>query len=168
MSACPILHTERLRLTPLRKGDFLVFSRLIGNARVRRYLGGPVPLTKRLATFRKALHPPPAVNVWAVRTKRGKTLLGMVVLAPYQSTADVELSYQMSPPFWHRGLAFEAVSAVIRHAHEELGHPRVLAETQHRNVASGRMLERLGLTVIDRVERFGEPQLIYATSASDV
>jgi len=167
MTACPILYTERLRLTPLEKSDLLAFSRLIGNARVRRYLGGPVPLTKRLTMFRRALKPPPAVTVWAVRTTRGKNLLGMAVLAPHWSGQDVEVSYQMAPAFWHRGLAVEAVGTIIQHALNDLGHPRVVAETQHRNIASGRMLERLGLSVIDRVERFGEAQLIYATPVSE-
>jgi hypothetical protein len=45
------LRTERLYLHPLRRRNLWFFCKLIGNKRVRRYLGGPVDSRKEIGTL---------------------------------------------------------------------------------------------------------------------
>lgn len=55
-----------------------------------------------------------------------------------------ELGYTLSPEYQKRGLAGEAVSAVVTYLFRELGKHRVIAVLNPENTASARLLDRLG------------------------
>ncbi|WP_164658973.1 GNAT family N-acetyltransferase [Tropicibacter sp. Alg240-R139] len=56
-----------------------------------------------------------------------------------------EIGYILHPAYWRQGLAFEALSAFLPHAFRRFDtEPVVTAECDPRNVASGRLLTRLG------------------------
>jgi [ribosomal protein S5]-alanine N-acetyltransferase len=55
-----------------------------------------------------------------------------------------ELGYWIDEPFWGRGYAFEAASALVRFAFEEVGLERLLSGHAEDNPASGKILRRLG------------------------
>jgi ribosomal-protein-alanine N-acetyltransferase len=74
----------------------------------------------------------------------------------------MEMSYALFPVFWGRGLATEALTQASRLAFSELGLPRIMAETQAKNLRSTSLLKRIGMTEERRVFRFGEEQIIYA------
>lgn len=57
------IQTERLLLRPLRRRDLWFFFMLIGNQRVRRYLGGPAIWSQRLQRFKRYLAAPTDVGV---------------------------------------------------------------------------------------------------------
>jgi RimJ/RimL family protein N-acetyltransferase len=57
-----------------------------------------------------------------------------------------EIGYWIGVPFWGRGYASEAAREVIRYGFEECGLHRIYAGIFRRNPASGRVLEKAGLT----------------------
>src|SRR5262245_21830836 len=57
-----------------------------------------------------------------------------------------ELGYILRRDLWGRGLATEALTAVLTHAFGPLGLHRVEADIDPRNAASLRLVERLGFT----------------------
>ena len=63
-----------------------------------------------------------------------------------------------------RGLAAEAATAVLDHVFETLGHPVVMAATDPPNVASVRVMERLGMAFHERCEMHGLDTLVYRLS----
>lgn len=56
----------------------------------------------------------------------------------------VEIGYTISPIYQQKNIATEAVSAFLVYVFEELGKHRVIATTDTSNVASYRLLEKLG------------------------
>jgi len=157
------IQTERLSLRPLRKRDLWFFCTLIGNKRVRRYLGGPVVWNQRLPRFRRYLAAPNFVGVWIVCLADRNKTIGLVELGPHKDGNDYEISYQFSPTFWGKGFANEAIEAVISHTLDETDLKRIIAETQSANLASCRLLREQGMIEIERVERFGAEQIIFTT-----
>ncbi|APX13634.1 hypothetical protein BWR18_02090 [Tateyamaria omphalii] len=152
-------------LRPVALRDCRFFVRLLGNADTRRYLGGPVPWRHGIRRFREYLPLPDGNAAWiACRTTAEPQALGLVELGPHKDGTDHEVSYQFDPAVWGHGFACEAVSAVIVHALHMGVLRRVIAETQSANAASCRLLERVGMTEMVRVQRFGAEQIIYCTS----
>jgi [ribosomal protein S5]-alanine N-acetyltransferase len=56
------------------------------------------------------------------------------------------LGYWIGKPYWGRGFCTEAARAVLRYAFTELGLNRVHAYHFHHNPASGRVLQKIGMT----------------------
>lgn len=157
------IRTDRLLLRPMRARDAIFMVRLLGNRDTRRYLGGPVPMGDRLRRVRDQVRAGPDADLWVATLNDAKTLVGVVDVSLHKEGRDHEVSYQFYPTFWSRGLAFEAVGAVIDHTLGPRGMPRIIAETQSANIASCRLLTRLGMTEQTRVHRFGAEQIIYGT-----
>jgi len=83
-------------------------------------------------------------GLWVLRDAGG-TLLGFCGLRPIDGTAEVEILYSVAPSRWGDGLATEAAAAVLRHALDEVGLPRVFGGIDAPNVASRRVLEKVGM-----------------------
>ena len=158
------LRTERLSLHPVRRRDFLFFCKLVGDKRVRRYLGGPVDWRQQVPRFRQYLAVPNYVGVWVVRLSTRNQPIGLVELGPHKDGNDYEISYQFNSTFWGQGFAKEAIQATISHALNDAGLRRIIAETQSANSASCRLLTAQGMVEVERIERFGEEQIIFATN----
>ena len=60
------------------------------------------------------------------------------------------------------GIASEVVNEIIKYALYDLNYPIVLAETQTANIASCKLLEKVGMKLERKIQRFGEEQAIYS------
>ena len=60
----------------------------------------------------------------------------------------VELGYRLRKAAWGKGYATEGSRALIRKGFKELGVQRVLATTYQDNLASRRVMEKAGLTLV--------------------
>ncbi len=76
----------------------------------------------------------------------------------------VEIGWRLGRPFWGRGIATEAATAVLRFALQDVGMRKVVSIAQVGNTASERVMQKLGLA-LDR-ETFdpscGRPVRVYA------
>lgn len=80
-----------------------------------------------------------------VYLKETGRLLGKVMLFNYDKVSRrAELGFGISRDFWGKGIVFEAASAVISFAFNDLCLRRIEAEIDPDNIASARALERLG------------------------
>ena len=64
-----------------------------------------------------------------------------------------EIGFILHPDYWGKGIAFEALSAAIPHAFNALAMGCLKADVDPRNVASLRLLERLGFRETGRAAR---------------
>ena len=64
-----------------------------------------------------------------------------------------EIGFNLHPDYWGRGLAFEAVSAILPRLFARYPIPAVTADVDPRNHASLRLLGRLGFVETGRAER---------------
>jgi 8-oxo-dGTP pyrophosphatase MutT (NUDIX family)/GNAT superfamily N-acetyltransferase len=156
------LETDRLRLRAVTAEDVPLIGRLSTDAEVRRYLGGPraIDQAHELAIRRLGRH-----DVFTVMVQATETPIGIVALAPYARTGETEVSYQLLPEHWGCGYGREAVSAVLEwgFGNEHAATlPRIIAVTQEANQRSRRLLESLGMILVDRFVEFDAPQAMYA------
>jgi RimJ/RimL family protein N-acetyltransferase len=94
-------------------------------------------------------------GLWLVEVKDGGAPSGICGLLKRDWLEDVDLGFALSPPFWGRGYAFEAASAVLAHARGPLGLRRIVAVTSLENEPSIRLLGKLGFR-LERIARFTE------------
>ena len=146
----PTLRTQRLVLRPFSPSDAPAVQRLAGDREVASTtLTIPHPYEDGMAEAwiegrasdwaeKKAL-------TLAVTTE-ADGLVGAMGLHLELEHLRAELGYWIGVPFWNRGYATEAGEAVIRFGFDELGLNRIEAEHFTRNPASGRVLEKLGMT----------------------
>lgn len=131
---------------------------LYKNASVRKFLGGPIKIEdislKAQSTF------------WIIRNREDDAFIGTISLSPHHDGIDTEVSYQLHPNFWKKGIATEVLKEVIEYAFSSLKLNRLVAETQVANVASIRLLERVGMKKERNIERFGEVQSLYVVESS--
>lgn len=84
---------------------------------------------------------------WAITDPANDGAIGTVTLTAWDRTnRHAELGYMLSPSHWGKGLAREAVRAVLAFGFPEMDLHRVEAELDPRNVASARLLEALGFS----------------------
>ena len=73
-------------------------------------------------------------------------LAGTVGLHPEPQHHRAEIGYWLGKAFWGRGLVTEAAAEVVRWAFEEQQFNRIYAAVFPENIASRRVLEKLGFT----------------------
>jgi len=74
------------------------------------------------------------------------TLIGSVGLEIEQKNNNAELVYWLGKDHWGQGYATEAARAIIGYGFDELRLHRIYARYFSHNLASGRVLEKLGMT----------------------
>jgi RimJ/RimL family protein N-acetyltransferase len=97
-------------------------------------------------------------RVWSPAEGRSSRAAGVVGLMPVGFAAEaeprlaglVEIVAALEPESWGRGLATEALGALIRHAFDELALPRLAAVTDAPNERSLRLIARLGFDPLGR------------------
>jgi PPOX class probable F420-dependent enzyme len=75
---------------------------------------------------------------------------------------EVELAYRFGREFWGRGYATEAAGACLRYGFEQLGLERIIAVTGEDHVASRRVMEKNGLTLVGTESYYGREMVKYA------
>lgn len=80
---------------------------------------------------------------WFIELPTGERI-GELCFKGVSADGSVEIGYGISPEFWGRGFATEAVKAVTEWALSEPNVNRITAETEEDNIASQRVLEKSG------------------------
>jgi RimJ/RimL family protein N-acetyltransferase len=110
---------------------------------------------------------------WAVVHKADRALIGYVGLCPPDFLPEVmptvEVGWRLDPDYWGRGLATEGGRASLRFGFEVLGLEEIVSIHEPENVASGRVMERLGM-LVDRDTthpELGVPLRVYKLRRED-
>lgn len=82
---------------------------------------------------------------WAVVEKESNRLIGSCGMAHRLDGGPLmDFGYTLARSHWGRGLATEAAAAALRYAFEQLRLPELVASVDSRNIASRRVLEKIG------------------------
>lgn len=147
----PVLQTSRLLLRPFALADAADVQRIAGAREVAdTLLSVPFPYEDGLAKQWVETHAAQfaaGVNVvYAVVRQDGDALIGAVSLGITPRHRRAELAYWLSVPFWNQGCMTEAARALLGFGFDALGLHRVTATHFTRNPASGRVMQKLGMT----------------------
>jgi RimJ/RimL family protein N-acetyltransferase len=146
------LETPRLRLRRLVAGDENDLIALDSDPEVMRHVGSPAGVkspeeTKERVKRRvgdSAREDPTGLGFWRIEGRTDGVFHGLGALIRMPDGDDVEVAYRLARSAWGRGLATEAAGALVSHALVTLGLPRVVAVTYPENIASQRVLDKLG------------------------
>lgn len=144
-----VLETPRLQLRTVRADDVLAVFAIYANAEVARYLGEPMWTD------------PSRAEAWVQRVMRQRlegqalqlllqrredaAVLGTCVLFHFHvASRRAEIGYVLAREHWGQGYAHEALTALIGHGFNAIDLRRIEADIDPRNVASARVLQRLG------------------------
>jgi ribosomal-protein-alanine N-acetyltransferase len=101
-------------------------------------------------------------GLFAAELKVEEKFIGFIGLhvATFQAhfTPCVEIGWRIAVPYWGKGLATEGSREVIRYGFEGLGLDALVSFTVPENVASRRLMEKLGMTH-DPADDFDHPRL---------
>lgn len=177
MKPYPELRTDRLTLRGFVPEDAPEVQRLVGARQVARTLPVPHPYEdgmaeEWIASHRSAFEGGRHVSL-AVTLRKHGALIGCITLDLNARDENAELGYWIGAPYWGRGYATEAVNEMLCYGFEELGLHRVHASHLGNNPASGKVLQKVGMshegTRPEHYERWGEHHdcVLYGLLASD-
>jgi len=168
---CRLVVGDRVILQPLTASHADALFPILDDAEVWKYTDSAPPssldsLRERYRNLETRVRSDGAIWLnWAVERRAGHDITGVV-----QATIDgdeVTIGYVFGRRYWGHGLGLESVSAMLDVLRVEFGVSNVRATVHPGNVASIRLLERLGfsaLGVIDPesllfVKNWGEPKI---------
>ncbi len=145
----PMLETPRLCLRLVRQSDLPALMAINGDAVVTRFL--PYPTWRDAADAQawwERIAPASASGAalqFVVIEKATGSLIGACLLFNHEAgSARADIGYVTRRTHWQRGLTFEAVAALIRHAFDGCGLRRLEAQADSANTASHALLLKLG------------------------
>lgn len=165
------LETTNLKLRPVSLEDEAYFFETWNDSAFRRYLfdDRPVPrefvhaqIEESIKNFREQ-----RFGIWTLVRKDEGRRIGFCALRLNPNRMGVELVYGIETNFWGHGYATEASQAVLRYAIEQLHIQRVVATTDWSNVASRKVLEKIGMQ-FDHIEKGARDSVAcYIAAASE-
>jgi RimJ/RimL family protein N-acetyltransferase len=150
------LETERLLLRRFTMADVDNLSDLDADPDVMRFINGGSPTSRDeienefLPAFLGYYQRYQGYGFWAAIEKSTGAFLGWFHFRPGHAAApgEVELGYRLRKSAWGMGYATEGSRALIRKGFTESGVQRVTAEADAANIASRRVMEKAGLTLV--------------------
>jgi len=162
------LETERLILRSWRlPQDAEALQRIYDDPEVVRTLS-PMTLPRTEEQVRRfmAREAEDGFTAWAAELRETGQLVGRIGILrqpkwPLDAEA-VEVGWTVARPWWDRGLATEGGRASLAFGFETIGLDRVISFTLPHNVASRRVMEKLGLTHRGEAIWADQPHVWYA------
>lgn len=166
----PTITTARLILRAFTEEDVDPLHHILHEKDLLRYFPNPNPparnrVQKFVADQLKHwdVH---GYGWWAVQPRSEKVLIGWCGLQFLPETEEIEVGYLLGKAFWGQGLATEAAQASLQYGFENHKLERIVAIVHPENIASQRVIEKLGMSFVDQARYFGMDCYHYAIERS--
>jgi len=139
--------TQRLTLRTFQEDDADSFSELMSDADATKYIGGTKSRSAAADSVRymRDAFISRGWGTLAVALSDSRECIGYCGVRPLLNTPDVELAFALKRSVWNRGYATEAAEASLDVAFKYLSVDRVVATVYPENLASIRVLTKLGM-----------------------
>ncbi|ARJ23103.1 alanine acetyltransferase [Bacillus mycoides] len=165
-----VLETERLALRWLDVKDAPFILELVNDPAWIQFIGDKG--IKNLEDAKKYILNGPVdmynkmgFGLYLVERKEDLTPLGMCGLIKRDSLEDVDIGFAFLEKFRSKGYGYESAAAVIEYGVQKLGLKRIVAITSIDNVASGTLLEKVGLRFEKIISDSGEDLKLFGYNA---
>ncbi len=150
------LETERVILRRFTPDDADNLVALDGDPDVMRYLSGGIPTPRDeigsniLPAFLRYYERGDRYGFWAAIERATGDFLGWFHFRPLPDASpdELELGYRLRKAAWGKGYGTEVSRALIRKGFTDFGVERVIASTYEENLASRRVMEKAGMTLV--------------------
>jgi len=147
----PPTGTARLALREFAPGDGDDLFALDSLPEVMRYIGDGSVVTDRAACeaaiplIRRRYAEHPGTGSWHASRRDDGRFVGWVSLKHAGESPDIEIGYRLLPHAWGQGIATELARSMVRRGLDELGLERIIGVTHPDNLASQRVLLKIGM-----------------------
>ena len=155
-----ILETDRLLIREYVEDDSQTFFELNSNPEVLRFV--PDKQLLNVEQARQLLIDHPIADYRKHGFGRGACILkstgeqiGFAGLKYLEELGEVDVAYRLLPAYWGQGLATEAALASVRFGFAHLRLKQIIGLVMPENIASVRVLEKIGLRYVDTVTFWG-------------
>jgi len=152
MNQQPTLEAKRLVLRPFTLADAADVQRLAGDRAIAATTGGNIPhpyedgmAEEWISGHQEKYEKGDAVH-FAIVLRCDNSLIGAIALTVSQDATRAELGYWMGKDYWGQGYCTEAARPVVQYGFEVLKLNRIHACHFGGNPASGRVLQKIGMT----------------------
>jgi ribosomal-protein-alanine N-acetyltransferase len=153
------LQTERLILDPWRSSDWSEFRPIAQDPEVMRYITGGVPWNneqiRQFVDKQVKLFAERGFCRWRVSDPESRELMGFCGVGFWGKQLDPEIGWWLARRYWGRGFATEAARCALRDIFERVALERVVSVARVGNLASRRIMEKLGLRLEGEFENEG-------------
>jgi RimJ/RimL family protein N-acetyltransferase len=147
-----IIETDRLLLRTFTSDDAPLIYQLNLDPEVTRYTLDPmVSIDQAKEVLENIILPQYALynhGRWATHTKSNMDFIGWCGLKMRPELNEIDLGYRFLKASWGNGYATEAAYACIKYGFEELHLQRIVGRALPGNLASIRVLEKIGMNYV--------------------
>ncbi|UZR95266.1 GNAT family N-acetyltransferase [Chondrinema litorale] len=161
-----VLETDRLQLRHIVPADFDDLFRMNSDPEIMKYVGdGSVrnkeQMKQELEMLISHYTRKPGLGIWATVLKETNTFIGASGLVYYDDTPEIEIGYRMLKEHWNKGYATEASFGLLKYGFEIMGLKKLVSSAHPENMASRRVMEKIGMTYIHHCFQYGCIQAYY-------
>jgi [ribosomal protein S5]-alanine N-acetyltransferase len=165
------METNRLILRPFEEGDAEAAFGWFGDPEVMRFTTtGPdssIEKTKtRLAKYQEH-QSVRGFSKWIILDRHSGGAIGDSGLIHLEEYGRIDLGYRFAKPYWGKGLATEAAAAWVRAGFVDFHIEQLTAFVHRENVASIRVLEKVGFRKEGREKIMGMEAVVFSLAAKD-
>jgi [ribosomal protein S5]-alanine N-acetyltransferase len=165
------LKSPRMVLQPATAADLDWLHGHWTDPAVRRYLWDDVVIPRRtveeLMVWSAAAFQADGWGIWLCKDIETHANVGFTALRPVPDGGPLEILYGISPEWWRQGRAPEAALAVLGYGFEVLERPVILGDTDTPNVASAKVMEKIGMIPEGEIVRDGLPTLRFRMTRAE-
>jgi RimJ/RimL family protein N-acetyltransferase len=145
-----IVETNRLILREFERSDCQELSIMLANSNVMNFsLNGCLTVAQTQEKIEGFIdsYNQYRFGKWGIVLKHQKQLIGYcgIAIEKIDGEEETELGYRLSHNYWGKGLATEAAKAALEYGLNELNLPYIIAVIDPANIASIRVIEKLGM-----------------------
>lgn len=159
------LFTERLIADKMDADDFDELCRMHSDPAVMATLGGvrSDAETARFLNEKMAHWQTHGFGYWLFRGRKTGRFVGRggIQHIDIGGNQEIEIGYSVLAEFWGRGLATEMAEAMVAVAFEQLGLCELVCFTITTNLASQRVMQKVGFTYERTVNHEDQPHVLY-------
>jgi RimJ/RimL family protein N-acetyltransferase len=138
------IDTERLRIRRFRPDDWQAVHAYASDAATMTYMN-EVPHTEERSRAFAIEQAGEDATALAIVVKPGDEPVGHLVFHPWFAPRTHEVGWVLHQRVRRRGYATEGARALLHHAFEAMSLHRIIATCQPENIASWRVMEKLGM-----------------------
>ena len=160
------IKTNRFILTKITAADSDKYFRLSNNEKVMKFVTGHAlnrqESDEMLGRILKENDTDTYFGRYLIEEKKNGALVGVAKLEAY--VEEVEIGYRIMEEFWGKGVATEIAKALLIFAIRKFQPPAVVAFVNVENAASIRVLEKAGMSNLERIEDLDEVKYKFSFS----
>ncbi|MDI9310679.1 MAG: GNAT family N-acetyltransferase [Limnohabitans sp.] len=159
-----ILETPRLYLRELNISDAEDFFHLNDDPEVIKYTGDTsFSHISEALSFLQNYNPYELYGYgrWAVIRKEDEVFLGWCGLKYSPDLDEVDLGFRFFKKYWNQGFATESALACLKYGFEELGLEKIVGRAMGANIASIKVLEKIGMLYVGKFDFMKHQGVLY-------